>query len=123
MTFRLISGKNYLQLAEKYFTLSQESLPGIVDFSDVIFEGRGGCAPNAFDIARKFIKKSVMLQESWSQFFRDFILVKVGGQTVKKPPPQWKVSRHISGLYSAETISFQLFLLNETKSTIFPAKY
>ena len=46
------------------------------------FRTWGHDVPNMFEIARKFIKKSAILQESWPQRFRGRFLVTVVGQII-----------------------------------------
>ena len=49
--------------------------------------GWGATLPNIFEIARKMVKKFIMLQESWPKCFPwPFSLVTVVGQIFKTPP-------------------------------------
>ena len=62
-------------------------------------EGHGGrhAPPQCFQICKKVGQKGAMLQENRQKFFCDFFsLVTIGGQLVKTPPPQQKVSRNIT---------------------------
>ena len=53
--------------------------------------------PNTLKFVRKLVKSKSCCKRVDYSSLRDLFLVKIVGQSVSAPPPQWKVSQHITG--------------------------